>query len=249
MGIGLAGHAPNVSPASRTSTLSRRLRWAVVIFSLSLFITACGSDSPASDSPTSDTSSDTSQPTQSNYVWEMELEWSRLPEGDVGYPASAETATARLFLSPSDSPIWDEQKPEYVVTGGTVTYNPSYSDRFCKVEADTITFDIDPVEVSTSNITFDRTVTPNTYYGRIQIYGPEYVASFACRAGTGPDAPEGYQDPKDRTQSVSLMMLRIDREEPETVSGNGQVISGTWFREGTSRPSAIRETSYTLTRK
>ena len=135
--------------------------------------------------------------------------------------------------------------PSYSVIGGTVSYNHTHQDRFCKVEAPTVKFDMTPEMAGISRIDFDLTTDPPTYSVTINTDGPRFEATYACRAGTGKDAPEGYQDPEPRTLSASLFWLYIPREQSRSTQLGASVISGTVHEE---LPASIRDTDYTFTR-
>lgn len=183
---------------------------------------------------------------QSASEWVLEIDYSRTPVNEPDGPGTPDTATATLTLAESDLQLPDSGELAYEVVGGTVTYDPSFTDRFCQVQGDPITFDVTPEMVGISGVTFDTTTSPNGYTAYISIGGPEYEAEWSCRAGTGEDAPEGYQDPETRTGNVNLILLDIEEEEGATLSADGTSATGTWVRENTSNPGAIRESSYTL---
>lgn len=179
--------------------------------------------------------------------WVLEIDYSRTPVNEPDGPGTPDTASATLILAEADFQIPDSGEVRYEVVEGTVTYDPSFTDRFCQVKGDPITFMVTPEMAGTSGVSFDTTTSPNGYTARISISTPEYEAEWSCRAGTGEDAPEGYQDPETRTRSANLILLDIEEEDGATLSADGTSASGTWIWENTSNPGAIRESSYTLT--
>lgn len=179
--------------------------------------------------------------------WVLEIDYSRTPVNEPDGPGKPDTATATLILAEADLQIPDSGEVTYEVVGGTVTYDPSFTDRFCQVIGDPITFEVTPEMVGISRVSVDTTTSPSSYTAYVSISGPEYEAEWSCRAGTGDDAPEGYQDPEIRTRSVDLIMLDIEEEDRATLSADGASASGTWVWENTSNPGAIRESAYTLT--
>ena len=178
--------------------------------------------------------------------WELTLNYSRTPL-DLEGPGSPDTAsgTFRLALADFQNPT-TPHLVEYSVVEGTMTVDPSSQNRFCIVKADAITFAVTPNMTGFSKLVIDTSKSPMEYSLWIYVDGPSYQAEYSCRAGTGPDAPEGYQDPETKTRSVNLQVLVIDLEEHRVLS-DALSGSGTW-RVTTSAPNgAIRETTYTLT--
>jgi hypothetical protein len=171
-------------------------------------------------------------------VWVLVVEYSHLSRYEGSVPR---TASAHLILCFEEGQDVDELKPTYVVTAGTVTYDHSQTDRFCEVKADPITFDVTRDDAPSSDLTFDTTVTPVEYSAFIHTSGPEFVASYACRAGTGPDAPEGYQEPVDLTRVADILWFTVFSDEHRTVSADGTTISGSIENLGT-------EVTYSFTR-
>ena len=182
------------------------------------------------------------------FTWQLDLEWSRLPVGEPGDPASPQSASARLFLE-YDASWWDrDENPRYEVTGGTVTYSHSFVDRFCEVSADVITFELSKGMAGFSRLDFDITSTPFQFESFINTSGPTFEAQYACRAGTGRDAPEGYGEPEPRTRSADVLWLSIDEDDNRTVAPGATSFSGQIVVENRARPGSIRTTDYTFTR-
>ncbi len=171
-------------------------------------------------------------------VWVLVAEYSHLSRFEGTVPSTASTHLVLCFEEGQDV---NESNPTYVVTAGTVTYDHSQTDRFCEVKADPITFDVTGDDATNSHLTFDTTVTPGEYTAFIDTSGPEFVASYACRAGTGPDAPEGYQEPVEQTEKADILWLAVFSDEHRTISADGTTISGSYENLGT-------QVSYTFTR-
>jgi hypothetical protein len=179
------------------------------------------------------------------YTWILEAEWSRTPTQPEG-PSEPETATARLTLEFKDNQRLDAPKPEYVVTGGTVTWDPSYTDRICRVKGDSVTYDIGPISEPWVVLIFDTTVTPVTWSAFIETIGPDAPADFECLAGTGPDADPNYKDPIERMRPAEHIWVFVERAEGRTVTGDQ--ITGSWVVENPTQPSYKREARFTITR-
>jgi hypothetical protein len=120
------------------------------------------------------------------YVWAYE------GTNTVGFPDHApEVATATLTLEFEEGQAFDEPHPRYVVTGGTVTYQPiSTSGSGCTYNDPGLTFTVTPEmspadpegDQAPSVLIFDTTVTPIEYRAVLYTHGPDDTVVQDCTA-------------------------------------------------------------------
>ena len=167
-------------------------------------------------------------------VWEMEAVHT---EGWFdGTPHTPYGSTTRLTLRFSPGQSATEPHPEYVITGGTVTfdYNHTYFD--CTTTAPVLTFDITADVSRDSRLLFDTTTDPVEYSGVLFTYGPEFTVTTTCGGG----------DPDTRTHRATTTWLLVEAEERRTVSADRRRIEGTYRVEASV--GAYVETHYVITR-
>jgi hypothetical protein len=143
----------------------------------------CGTDGSECESTT--TTTPTPEPIM-GYAWTFE------GTNTLGFPdRGPEVATATLTLVFEDGQDVNELHPRYVVTEGTVTYEPvSTEGAGCTYSDPGQTFKVTP-DMSPANpegdqaqsvLIFDTTVTPITYRGILYTKGPDDTVVQDCSA-------------------------------------------------------------------
>jgi hypothetical protein len=155
-----------------------------------------------------------------------------------GTPHTPYGATTRLTLRFAPGQAATEPQPDYVITGGTVTfdYNHTYFD--CVTTAPVQTFDVTPDVARDSRLQFNTGTNPVEYFGLLSTYGPEFTVTTTCGGG----------DPGTRTHRAVNTWLLLAADAARAVAGDRRSFSGTYRVTGAGGDFVI-ETTYTATRR
>jgi hypothetical protein len=140
--------------------------------------------------------------------------------GWPGIPYTPVTATGNLTLQLAPGQAASEPHPRYVVTGGTVTYDYNHTYYDCTYSAPVLTFEVTQDVSQESELRFDTTTNPVGYTGVIYTQGPEFQVTESCGGGSST-----------RTQRAANTWVLVQQGEPEPVSGDRRMITGTYLTE------------------
>lgn len=187
---------------------------------------------------------------QTGGEWTLTIDYSWVPVDEEFGTGEPKSATAELLLAEADFQVPDSDEIDLEVIGGTVVYDPSHLDpRYCRVIADSIRFEVTPERAGFSRVSIDTSTSPQTFTAFVNIQGPEYTGTQECRAGTGDDAPEGFQEPEDIRQGTDLLLLNIEDDDARQLDNQGNSYSGSWYDESPQNPTgSLTEVTFTLTR-
>lgn len=170
------------------------------------------------------------------YEWELVGSHRTYWTGPIPHTPYHASSVLTLEFAPGQDP--DEPNPEYVLTGGTVTWDYSHTYYSCVFSSPAVTFEVTPEIAVNSSLVFDTSVQPARYSGWVRTFGPMIEITESCGESTGTRLHRAYN-----------VWVELDASEAKPVSADGTTITGTHL-DGTQFPgyAFVLESTYTIRR-
>lgn len=158
----------------------------------------------------------------------------------IGLVNTPQVSTAHLTLSFAPGQDPNEPNPDYIITGGTVTFDWNFTIEECSYSGG-ITFDVTDEIANQSRLSFITSEQPVGYWGFVSTVGPEFTAIEKC----GIDGQENT-----RSQGATDTWMYLPQiSDAEAVSSDNRTIVGEYRNQvDFTNQSYVRVSHYVITR-